>query len=291
MEESNENFPKWYFRSDNNPLDTEAEKITWQEFFDSEIIENAYSDYMVTLNENPDEIDNYKVYEVSELSYSIDFEQNLQFHNENNIKSRLVGRFIGDPSNTQNTLQKKEILFHLLERKANNIIGNNNRSIKSSLILESNQAFIDYLFLDLVFQITDKSQNENQAKKDLYMFSIVHINSYENDKQQQLKELKHFKDDIYKGRLKNNSLIWYTKDSFVYRMVNTVLRKQNYVEIFWIRYLINVLRKSIESMSSINQTKTLFRGTILSKEEFEFMNKSIGKPFFIKRFYINKRRF
>jgi hypothetical protein len=67
-------------------------------------------------------------------------------------------------------------------------------------------------------------------------------------------------------------------------MVNTVLRKQSYVEKFWIRYLINHLRKDLEVKSNENTTKTLYRGTIFSNEEFQFIQNSLGKPFLLNGF-------
>jgi tetratricopeptide (TPR) repeat protein len=276
--------PKWFYRSDRDPLNKNAKNPTWTEFPDSELIENAYSDYLYAISNLPDEIDNYKIYEVSDLDYSIDFDKNIEFLTKDVKKSRLVGRFLGDPLKSLNTLQNSNLKYHLLERKADNLVGINTQTIKSSLILDSNQAFIDYLFLDIIFKITDKSLNEDQAKDDLYIYSIVHITNYEKEKDEQFKELKQFKEDIYKGRIKNNSLIWYTKSSFVYRMINTVLRRQNYVEIFWIRYLINSLRISLENFSKNNHTKRLFRGTIFSKEEFQYLRKFRGNPFLLNGF-------
>jgi len=44
------NEPKWFFRSDDDPLNKNVENPTWTEFPDSEIIENAYSDYLYALS-------------------------------------------------------------------------------------------------------------------------------------------------------------------------------------------------------------------------------------------------
>jgi hypothetical protein len=217
MEDTNchESTPKWFYRSDDDPLNTNHPFPEWTEFPDSKIIEIAYFEYMNAVDENYN-IGDYKIYNISELTYSIDFELNIQFQNQNKNKSRLIGRFLGDPMKKGNTLQNKDIRFHLLERKASNIVLSKILNIKSSLILNSNQAFIDYLFLDLVFKITEKSHNYDQAQDDktkvpktdqakehLYMYSAVYINHYEKDKKQQFSELKLFKNDIFDGNLQS----------------------------------------------------------------------------------------
>ncbi len=167
--------PRWFYRSDDDPLNKEACNMEWKEYEDSEVIENAYSDYIYALEGNAD-VEDYKIYAITDSQYSIDFDKNLQISNEDKYKSRLVGRFIGDPQQTQNTLQERNIKFHQLERKAYKLVPKVNQVIKSSLILESKQAFIDYLYLDIVFKITEKTQDNDQAKEDLYMFCIFYIN-------------------------------------------------------------------------------------------------------------------
>jgi len=67
-------------------------------------------------------------------------------------------------------------------------------------------------------------------------------------------------------------------------MVNTVLRKQDFVEIFWIRYFINILRKSLKEFSRFNTDKVLYRGTIVPKKEFTLIKERIGKPFMLNGF-------
>jgi hypothetical protein len=285
MEKFNsEECPTWFYRSDNDPMNLNSEVSEWKEFECSDIIENAYLNYLYAISSNLDNLEEYMIYEVTDSIYSIDFEHNFEFITEDQTKSRLVGRFYGDPITTKNTLEEKNIKLFQLKRTANQLILTNTNSIKSSLMLDSNQAFIEYIYLDTVFQITDKTKDNNQAKEDLYMFSIYYINSFESEKEEQLKELKLFTEDAFKGRLKNNSIIWYSKESFVFRMVNNTLRRQNYVEIFWLRYFINCLRKSFEILTKYNSSINLYRGTIIPKNEFERMKFRMGKPFLLNGF-------
>ncbi len=164
------------------------------------------------------------------------------------------------------------------------MVAGNLKNIKSSILLDGNQAFIEYIFLDTVFQLTDKGTDNNQSKEDLLFYSLIFINTYESNKKEQKAELKLFMNDIYSGRIKNNCVIWYTRENFVYRMVNTVLRKQDLIEIFWIRYFINLLRKNLKEYSQYNTDKVLYRGTIVPKKEFTIMKERIGKPFLLNGF-------
>ena len=43
---------RWYFRSDANPMDKDEENKLWTEYIDSELIENAYTDYLLTMQLN-----------------------------------------------------------------------------------------------------------------------------------------------------------------------------------------------------------------------------------------------
>ena len=77
---------------------------------------------------------------------------------------------------------------------------------------------------------------------------------------------------------------WYTKECFLYRMINNTLRRQGFIEIFKIRYIIYFLRQKTALNIRNERVKTLFRGTKIPIIEFEKMKNHIGIPFLLNGF-------
>ena len=74
----------------------------------------------------------------------------------------------------------------------------------------------------------------------------------------------------------NKALWWYTRESFVYRMLNKALRVQNIDVLFLFRFFI----KDIEQQLKANQcasTVQLYRGQQMSKDEIQMLNNSVNK--------------
>ncbi len=154
---------------------------------------------------------------------------------------------------------------------------------KTYMIINGDQAFIEYMYLNHVFDITKKIKNKDQSLQDFRLISEQYINKYEIDRENQLKSL-----DLLLISAENqilDSILWYTKDSFVHRMINRILRQGNYVEIFKIRYFINELRQKIQILSQIeSDIKILYRGSQILDKELSLLINNMDKPILLNGF-------
>jgi len=94
--------------------------------------------------------------------------------------------------------------------------------------------------------------------------------------------LKHL-DEFERQYSCEESLRWYTKDSFVYRMLNKALRVQNIDLLFLFRFFIRDLAHELKS-NQWTSPGSVYRGQALSKTELNRLEKSIGKLISINSF-------
>ena len=73
-----------------------------------------------------------------------------------------------------------------------------------------------------------------------------------------------------------SSLLWYTRDSFVYRMLNQALRTQNINLLLLFRFVIGDLAKRLEEHRWHSRILT-YRGQLMSKGELEALKQSVGE--------------
>ena len=73
-----------------------------------------------------------------------------------------------------------------------------------------------------------------------------------------------------------SSLLWYTRDSFVYRMLNQALRTQNVNLLLLFRFVIGDLLKRLEEHRCQSPIST-YRGQLMSKSEVEVLKQSVGE--------------
>jgi tetratricopeptide (TPR) repeat protein len=117
-----------------------------------------------------------------------------------------------------------------------------------------------------------------------------------------LNELMSICRDAYQGNEEQLSLVrefkneyssdqaveWYTRDSFVYRMLNKALRVQNIHLIFLFRFLIRDLKKQLEK-NQCRSRLTVYRGQFMWNEELESLKRSTGKLISINSFLSTSR--
>ena len=145
---------------------------------------------------------------------------------------------------------------------------------------------MNFLFLDIIFKLIDKNISKplTQCKEDLIQFSIDFIDTYEDNKETQHTFLKDLMKDMKDINFHEKVISLYTKECFLYRMINNTLRRQGLIEIFKIRYIIYFLRQKIALNIRNERVKTLFRGTKIPIIEFEKMKNHIGIPFLLNGF-------
>ncbi|CAF4180179.1 unnamed protein product [Rotaria sordida] len=128
-----------------------------------------------------------------------------------------------------------------------------------------NQAFIYYLVNDLDIDMNELKKNMIEQCQLEYSNNQIQLNSI---------------NDFDKNCTYDNVLNWYTKDSFVYRLVNKAFRKRNIDLICKFRYFIILLYKKLKELSIKQQKEnysTIYRGQILGKNDLENLQSNIGR--------------
>ncbi|UJR13950.1 hypothetical protein I4U23_000953 [Adineta vaga] len=101
------------------------------------------------------------------------------------------------------------------------------------------------------------SNDDREAKEEL----IIHARQDLPEKQYQSSIEEFNNESIEKNR--RDALLWYTRNAFIYKCVNTVLRKENLSQIYHYRYIIKLLCYQLKDYSQTFQRNTslrLFRG-------------------------------
>ena len=275
--------PSWYYRSDDKPIEKLEGEKKWTLYKESDQIEECFQEYLLSMNEMDMNENKFAIYKSKLTTYYIDFKENIQKDLIDISNIRIIGRFEGD-NMTKNTLNYfNSIVLQNLESKK--LLNNSEpKSIMNSLQFDSDEAFINHNYLQFIFKIIEKLSNDKQAIEDLNDYSIKYINYYELNKEKQISVLKEFIIDHENGKIRENSVRWYTKESFINRMINTCLRKMNYTEVFLIRNYLYHLRNNLKEISKKNKAKKLFIGTKLSNEEITRIKNFQGQPFHLNGF-------
>ncbi|CAF1396044.1 unnamed protein product [Rotaria sordida] len=137
--------------------------------------------------------------------------------------------------------------------------------------------------------ITDRSSfglNGQYVQFELLLDSLLRIEGTEKDKQElisicekkyienkeEMKNVREFKRN-YKS---DQALWWYTKESFLYRMLNKALRRQDTSLLYLMRFFIGDLWKAIEKHRCQQPIRT-YRCQSISQEEFDGLLNATGK--------------
>ena len=126
------------------------------------------------------------------------------------------------------------------------------------------------LLTDILRQIQD---NNDQAKK--IFIDFIRLRYADNNAQ--LKIIDEFENDYHL----HSPVWWYTRDIFIYSMINLALRTQDIEIIMKMAFFMRDLHQQIEQLyhqqfESNNQKLVVYRGQKLSKNDFELLHKNIG---------------
>ena len=88
----------------------------------------------------------------------------------------------------------------------------------------------------------------------------------------QLAILHEFKQDYSSDR----SVWWYTRESFLFRLLNKALRVQNIDLLFAFRFIIRDIERQLDHHRCSSPVR-LYRGQLMSKEELQVLRNSIGE--------------
>jgi tetratricopeptide (TPR) repeat protein len=154
--------------------------------------------------------------------------------------------------------------FELIERSLSNSTSKTNQ--QDTLFM------YDQLFRDIVLSVPDENM------QDMYEFCEK---QYRRNFQEQ-SFLKTFKQNYSS----HSPVWWYTRESFLYRMLNKALRTHQYDILYLLRVFIRHLHEQIveqQKKDNIDQ-KNLFRGQGMDKEDFDRLRMSEGGLLSISNF-------
>ncbi|CAF4544167.1 unnamed protein product [Rotaria sp. Silwood2] len=143
---------------------------------------------------------------------------------------------------------------------------------QSLISLDKNEYTLLWNQVFIYFLVNDSDIDMNRLKKNM----IEQCQLEYSNNQIQLNAINEFdKECTY-----DNVLDWYTKDSFVYRLVNKAFRKRNIDLICKFRYFIILLYKKLKELSIKQQKEnysTVYRGQILGKNDLENLQCNVGR--------------
>lgn len=137
---------------------------------------------------------------------------------------------------------------------------------------ELNGEFVhSQIFIDVLLRIKSEQADRNEF--------ISRCNKIYKGNDKELKVVKEFSG----GYSPDRALWWYTRESFLYRMLNKALRVQNTDILFLFRFLIVDIQKQLESNRYPSPVK-LYRGQVMSKDEVEMLKNSVNQFISINSF-------
>ncbi|CAF1302278.1 unnamed protein product [Rotaria sordida] len=149
--------------------------------------------------------------------------------------------------------------------KFNNITDKSTKELNGEFL--HSQLLMDCL-LRMKSNITDKNEFISLCKK-----------FYKNNS----KELNLVK-EFEKNYSSNQALWWYTRDSFIYRLLNKALRIQNIDLLFLFRFFICDIEKQLK-LSQCSSSIHVYRGQLISIDELNQLKMSLGEYISINSFF------
>jgi len=145
--------------------------------------------------------------------------------------------------------------------------------ISPSSAIALNELDPSFMYSQLLKEILLKIEHDDTAKKDLVEFSRIQY----IDNNVQLHAINEFERDYDS----HSPIWWYTKELFIYSMLNRALRTQDIEIIIKMGFFLRDLHRQIEQLhlqsnDDDDRTFTVYRGQGISSIEFEKISKSEG---------------
>lgn len=156
----------------------------------------------------------------------------------------------------QNRNQTSEVLsFHIF---------NTNESPEQSTTGLNGQFLHAQLLIDCLLRLKSTSVDKNEFLEMVY-------NEYQGNSSV-LTIIHEFERDYSSER----ALWWYTRETFLYRLLNKALRVQNIDVLFLLRFFIQDLRQQLDQYQC-SSSILVYRGQLMAKEELNLLKNSIGE--------------
>ncbi|CAF5030685.1 unnamed protein product, partial [Rotaria sp. Silwood1] len=135
----------------------------------------------------------------------------------------------------------------------------------------------------LLYVLKQMTQDE-QSKKDM----LNKCRDYYQFDRKQLEKIEQFRNSYSRDR----AIEWYTNECFLYKLLNKALRTEDIELLYSFRFFIIDLCLEIERESKeldVGNGLTLYRGQMVSVEEFEKLKKNVGKLISMNSFWSTSR--
>ena len=157
-----------------------------------------------------------------------------------------------------------------------NIFNLNQSADRLSATFNLNTQFLHSQLL-IHFLLHTKLTNEQILENKKELIDLLKNEYHENPNQ--LKILHEFEHNYSPS----NALWWYTLDSFLYQLLTKSLNTINIDLLYLLQFFIQDLIHELSQYQS-SKTERVYRSYMISNEEFQFMEQSIGKYLSINRF-------
>ncbi|CAF0934735.1 unnamed protein product [Adineta steineri] len=158
-----------------------------------------------------------------------------------------------------NFVEKQTLSFSLFDQKQ--------KSMK-----DLSQESASFLLHQMLVYILKQMSQDKQSKKQM----LDMCRDYYNQNKKELKKIEEFQNTYTRDK----AIEWYTDECFLYKLLNKALRTEDIELLFTFRFFIIDLCSVIEQENQLLKNKgtlTLYRGTQMSREEFEKIKENIGK--------------
>ncbi len=192
----------------------------------------------------------------------------------------IAEELVGDPLLVKKLLSQLKQLFCWIVNNETTIHPLTEQAIEASLtdIDYDSRTFIIY---QLLVEIILKSSRTEMSKKDF----IDYAHQIYSNKGRFKKDIEEFRANFSA----NKAIYWYTRPSFVYRLLSRTCCSSNIQKIFKIRYFICSLYDQLtelhpESLWRSGKTLLVYRGKVVTKDEFRKIKESVGNLVITKTF-------
>ena len=188
-------------------------------------------------------------------------------------------KFISIPAQYQNIVQictDKQILMKLIRSKIDQTTKKimefslfNEQKQKSTRNLSQESA--SFLGFQILFAILKKIPRNDQALHDM----LDKCSDYYQSNDIELQKIEQFRMTYTMGKV----IEWYTRDSFVYRLVNKVLRTEGNKLLYLFRfYIVDLCLQLKQEHKKFLASKllTLYRGQKMPRDKLEKLKQSVG---------------
>lgn len=146
-----------------------------------------------------------------------------------------------------------------------------------------------FIFLQLVKQVIKRMSANNASTDDSKQEMITKCRLYYRGNQKEMKNI----DDFEENYKPNEAIKWYTRDSFLYKLINKALRTEDIDALYTYRYYIvdlcTCLAENTKILRKETSNLTVYRGMKMSKSERERIKESVGSHIAVSAFFSTSR--